>query len=423
MYGEPWANCEDVQPATLDAMLEQPAMCFEVAGCVGSLRALACLTKPLWKVAVQLQPSFRTPILYVLAGGLESGGAGVSLQVGTGRCRMLPALSKTIDKSSDESSTEFSGNVRAVELDGRLCAFTEFIDGRSKGYSMKIYEPRQRSWRECFPRQRGELELVVPLDRWLYIFGRVQHDSGEWTLQLERYSPFIDERQPLPPAPTSRCRSGVVSLDGCIYVIGGYAFGGTADEGPLHPLGVVECFNPATNIWREVAPLSAPRFMCKAVAAGGCIYTIGGLDLQGHPPIPVERYDPALDTWTLVAPMPMQRCAVEVIEYRGSILAFGGLSAKGEATADVELYCTDTGTWRSLPSADFNTKGRAHCSLAMAACAGGIYTVFTQDNWLKADLVIQRYIEDSRKASAGTTFCRLPVSRGHLCAVMVLAPE
>jgi len=161
--------------------------------------------------------------------------------------------------------------------------------------------------------------------------------------------------------------------------------------------------------------------MCKAVAAGGSIYTIGGLDLQGHPPI--ERYDPAIDTWTLVAPMPMQRCAVEVMEYRGSILAFGGLSASGMATAAVELYTPSTGTWRALPAADFKTGGGPRYQLAMAACAGGIYTVFTQDNWWKTDLVIQRYTEDSRMGSAGTPFCRLPVGRGHLCAVMVLAPE
>lgn len=429
---------EDTRSVAVTDVLEQPAICLEVAGCAGSLRALACLARPIWKVAVELQPLFRTPFLYVLAAGLKSGCAGVRLQVGTGHCRMLPPLSRNAGDTQTVNDSRFAecikgdteppASVTAVDLDGCLCVIIDTMNGQCREYALKVYDPQQNVWQDCSLQQRGELQHVVASGKWLYIFSKVQSEWGEISLHLERYNPWTDERQLLPAVPTARCRSAAAALEGSIYSIGGYAFNSSADKGHLIPLGTVECYDPLQNIWKDVAPLCVPRFMCKAIAAGGSIYAVAGsfdqaasYFVDGQPS--VERYDPAVGTWSLVASMPLKRCTVDVMEYRGSIFAFGGLSAEGMPTSAVERYDPSTGTWRVLPEADPKGRSGSRYQFVMASCYSGVYTAFTQENWWKTDLVIQRYNEEARSRSASRPLCRLSMGSGHLCAAMVMAKE
>ncbi|CAI5782995.1 domain-containing 7A [Podarcis lilfordi] len=71
------------------------------------------------------------------------------------------------------------------------------------------------------------------------------------------------------------------------------------------PSNRVFCYNPLTNIWREICPLNQARPHCKLVALDGYLYAIGGECLYT-----VERYDPRLDRWTFAAPLPNDTFAV-----------------------------------------------------------------------------------------------------------------
>ncbi|XP_054858060.1 kelch domain-containing protein 7A [Eublepharis macularius] len=71
------------------------------------------------------------------------------------------------------------------------------------------------------------------------------------------------------------------------------------------PSNRVFCYNPLTNIWREICPLNQARPHCKLVALDGCLYAIGGECLYT-----VERYDPRMDRWTFTAPLPNDTFAV-----------------------------------------------------------------------------------------------------------------
>ncbi|XP_009323590.1 PREDICTED: kelch domain-containing protein 7A [Pygoscelis adeliae] len=83
------------------------------------------------------------------------------------------------------------------------------------------------------------------------------------------------------------------------------------------PSNRVFCYDPLTNIWREICPLNQARPHCKLVALDGHLYAIGGECLDGHLYAiggeclyTVERYDPRQDRWTFTAPLPHDTFAV-----------------------------------------------------------------------------------------------------------------
>ncbi|NXP10289.1 KLD7A protein, partial [Thinocorus orbignyianus] len=87
-----------------------------------------------------------------------------------------------------------------------------------------------------------------------------------------------------------------------------YLFVVTGCEGmdqTQRPSNRVFCYDPLTNIWREICPLNQARPHCKLVALDGHLYAIGGECLYT-----VERYDPRQDRWTFTAPLPHDTFAV-----------------------------------------------------------------------------------------------------------------
>ena len=71
------------------------------------------------------------------------------------------------------------------------------------------------------------------------------------------------------PAPTARTEVAVASLDGKIYVVGGFkGFGATSS---------VEVYDPSTNRWTEKASLPAALHHAGIGAANGKLYVVGGV--------------------------------------------------------------------------------------------------------------------------------------------------
>uniref|UniRef100_H3A935 Kelch domain containing 7A n=2 Tax=Latimeria chalumnae TaxID=7897 RepID=H3A935_LATCH len=87
------------------------------------------------------------------------------------------------------------------------------------------------------------------------------------------------------------------------------------------PSNRVFCYNPMTDIWREIHPLNQARPHCKLVALDGYLYAIGGECLYT-----VERYDPRTDRWTFTASLPNETFAVTHMAtvWNGEIFVTGG---------------------------------------------------------------------------------------------------
>ncbi|XP_010011954.1 PREDICTED: kelch domain-containing protein 7A [Nestor notabilis] len=113
------------------------------------------------------------------------------------------------------------------------------------------------------------------------------------------------------------------------------------------PSNHVFCYDPLTNIWREICPLNQARPHCKLVALDGHLYAIGGECLYT-----VERYDPRQDRWTFTAPLPRDTFAVA----HTATVCDGEIYVTGGTLRYVLLrYAARSDTWRvSLASGGKN---------------------------------------------------------------------
>ena len=229
---------------------------------------------------------------------------------------------------------------------------------------------------------------------------------------------------------------GAVSLDGKLYVIGGYDGKKCMDS--------VERYNPATNEWVFVAPMSVRRRGCVTVIFQDRIFAMGGYelwlalhfdvgtarvssifvevvcalkpvagrcDVEHHRS--VEVYDPARNRWTMAASMnhPRSFCGASVLH--GKIVVAGGPfpsardlrhhTAMGvhlhvvmgneflsdnayvffpggwdgsRALDEVEAYNPSTDSWQLLTPMPYKCHG-----LCLGVANGQLFTVGGWDGW------------------------------------------
>jgi len=122
----------------------------------------------------------------------------------------------------------------------------------------------------------------------------VEYRFFSYMYQVEVYSIVTGLWTNSTPMLSKRCRLGVASLHGRIYVAGGY-------DGNVF-LRTVECYDPDTDRWSRVAPMNIKRSRVALTTSGGKLYAIGGYDGTSNLSS-VECYCPELDQWTFVASM------------------------------------------------------------------------------------------------------------------------
>lgn len=96
------------------------------------------------------------------------------------------------------------------------------------------------------------------------------------------------------PAPMGRPRAlhaVAVASDGRMYAIGGH-------DDTFAPTTRVEAYDPATNRWSEVKPMTVPRTVLSAVAQGDRVLAIGGTQFGDLAVDRVDAYDPNDNGWS-----------------------------------------------------------------------------------------------------------------------------
>lgn len=153
------------------------------------------------------------------------------------------------------------------------------------------------------------------------------------------------------PAPTKRTEAAVATVNGKIYVVGGFSEPTHGNMLTFATSKTVEEYDPATDHWTTKAPLPIELHHAGAVAYNDQLYVIGGFTksfLSVWHPIPnVHRYDPKTDEWTELAPMPTARGALAVAEVEGKLYAIGGYNGT-ENPDPVEVYSLNTDSWSSV---------------------------------------------------------------------------
>lgn len=173
--------------------------------------------------------------------------------------------------------------------------------------------------------------------------------------------------------PTKRTEVAAATLDGKVYLVGGFEKPSLGNVMSFAITPSVEVYDPSTDRWMSKAPLPVGLHHVGIGVGGGKLYVIGGYRKSGltvwNPVATVYAYDPATDSWTERASMPTARGALSVTEHEGKLYAIGGYDRKAN-NAQVEVYDPVRNEWKTVAALP---TPRDH--LATATVAGKIYAI------------------------------------------------
>jgi len=217
------------------------------------------------------------------------------------------------------------------------------------------------SWhaRAKMPEPR-KFEAAFPINGRIYCVTSGD-DTGKDGGRIYEYSPADEAWTKKRAVKIARHSSGFGAVNGRIYTIGGFL-----EERPLagQPslTGAVEEYDPATDNWRERAPLPRPRLFAVGAGANGKLYAIGGVaqaDARMFHSRFVDEYDPKADRWTPKADLPLETRAYRVAVANERIFLIGGADRNfSRLLSSVYEYNPATDSWISrapmpTPRADY----------------------------------------------------------------------
>ncbi|XP_013868700.1 kelch-like protein 5 [Austrofundulus limnaeus] len=227
-------------------------------------------------------------------------------------------------------------------LDGRLYVVGG-RDGLKTLNTVECYNPHSKTWSVMPPMSTHRHGLgVAVLEGPMYAVGG--HDGWSYLSTVERWDPQARQWSFVASMATPRSTVGVAVLSGKLYAVGG--------RDGSSCLRSVECFDPHTNRWTGCAPMAKRRGGVGVATWHGFLYAIGGHDapassLASRLSDCVERYDPQTDVWTAVAPMSISRDAVGVCLLGDRLYAVGGYDGQVYLNT-VEAYDPQTNEWTQV---------------------------------------------------------------------------
>ncbi len=166
--------------------------------------------------------------------------------------------------------------------------------------------------------------------------------SGTWGSSVNyEYDPATDKWRERAPMPIGLSHVGVVGYNHRLYVFGGFTslIHANAQNAAL-------AFDPASNSWRWLAPLGSRRGSVSAVEVNGKIHVLGGRARDPAPLTLHEVYDPATDRWSQAAAMPIARDHMGVAAIDGKIHVIGGRSGgQTDNVGEHDVYDPLTDRW------------------------------------------------------------------------------
>lgn len=154
---------------------------------------------------------------------------------------------------------------------------------------------------------------------------------------VERYRADADLWESVADMPAPRHHSMSVAVGGRVYVLGGFSDG-------FNPTATAWTFDPQTDGWTDIAGLPIAVGAGAAVEVDGLIYLVGGVPNGTS----LYVYDPATDVWETLAPMTQPREHTTVVAFEGDLWAIGGRWQEDMLTS-VEVFDPESGSWSAGP--------------------------------------------------------------------------
>ena len=266
-----------------------------------------------------------------------------------------------------------------ASANGKMYVFCGLAPGWKPQAMVFEYDPATDKWAKKKPMALASHHVSFTEHKGkIYAFGGFvlpQSGPAAWVPidNAWEYDPASDSWRALAPLPTKRGSPVAVSAGVRIYVIGGAVTGkGQAAVHPARPhgsVGVVEEYDPATNTWRERAPMPTPRNHMVGGAINGKIYVVSGrvggaFISSGSSNVGVtEVYDPASDSWGQpLARMANPRSAGAGGVYGGRLYITGGEYQEPGMMAtfrSLEAYDPASNSWQTLQPMPVSRHGLA----------------------------------------------------------------
>lgn len=186
-----------------------------------------------------------------------------------------------------------------------------------------------------------------------------EYPDGAVSKAAWRFDPALNVWCEVAPMNVARSEVALAALDGCVYAVGGW-------DGSSR-LACVECYNPACNRWEIVQPMKVP-LTCPAVATlQGKLIVSGVVHVEIDSTATlikcgynseegdgtedsVQCYDPRTDSWKEITPMLMPRSGAAACVFDEKLYVIGGWHVSEENTDKVECFDPRTNTWRFCKS-------------------------------------------------------------------------
>ncbi|NWU97650.1 KLHL4 protein, partial [Upupa epops] len=213
-------------------------------------------------------------------------------------------------------------------------------DGLKTSNIVECFNPITKAWTVMPPMSTHRHGLgVAMLEGPMYAVGG--HDGWSYLNTVERWDPQARQWNYVASMSTPRSTVGVAALNSKLYAVGG--------RDGSSCLKSMECFDPHTNKWSLCASMSKRRGGVGVATYNGFLYAVGGHDAPASNHCSrlsdcVERYDPKTDAWTTVAPLSVPRDAVGICPLGDRLYAVGGYD--GHTYLDtVESYDAQNNEW------------------------------------------------------------------------------
>jgi N-acetylneuraminic acid mutarotase len=197
-------------------------------------------------------------------------------------------------------------------------------------------------WQKIAPLPSARSEIPgITLDGKIYVCGGFGGDQ-----RVDRYDPESDSWEKRADLPVGVNHPGIGVLDGKVYVAGGYG----GDLGALDHLWI---YDSTANDWQPGAPLPVAIGAFGLVPVGDKLYMVGGAmeGLGGPVSAAVRVYDPSADAWADGPEMLTPREHLAVVASKDKIYAIGGRANGSEVdqlAAANEVLDPDIMQWSSL---------------------------------------------------------------------------
>ncbi|KFO10564.1 Kelch-like 4 [Balearica regulorum gibbericeps] len=213
-------------------------------------------------------------------------------------------------------------------------------DGLKTSNIVECFNPVTKVWTIMPPMSTHRHGLgVAMLEGPMYAVGG--HDGWSYLNTVERWDPQARQWNYVASMSTPRSTVGVAALNSKLYAVGG--------RDGSSCLKSMESFDPHTNKWSLCASMSKRRGGVGVATYNGFLYAVGGHDAPASNHCSrlsdcVERYDPKTDAWTTVAPLSVPRDAVGICPLGDRLYAVGGYD--GHTYLDtVESYDAQNNEW------------------------------------------------------------------------------